>query len=149
MWASADNNSIPEWWISPGEAEYQVTFFTNEIKPYVRIKALKDSNYLSLSGQFPLNSLDGEPIALQAIVRSNKAQVMTIYDMIDSFQNNTIMKVNENINQWNDISLSGVITSFPSTNDNFSIGIQNVRKGDWFELREFNAFIGNYPTHSQ
>jgi peptidoglycan/LPS O-acetylase OafA/YrhL len=145
----SDNNSIPEWWISPGEAEYQVTFFTNEIKPYVRIKALKDSNYLSLSGQFPLNSLDGEPIALQAIVRSNKAQVMTIYDMIDSFQNNTIMKVNENINQWNDISLSGVITSFPSTNDNFSIGIQNVRKGDWFELREFNAFIGNYPTHSQ
>jgi peptidoglycan/LPS O-acetylase OafA/YrhL len=144
-----DINNIPEWWISPGEAEYQITFFTDEIKPYVRIEALNDSDYLALSGQIPLNSLNEEPITLQAIVRSNRAQIMTIYDMIDSNRDITTMKENENLNQWNDIVISGVIASFPSTNDNFSIGIQNVRKGDWFELQEFSAFIGNRPVGSQ
>ncbi|NMC57964.1 MAG: hypothetical protein GYA51_01005, partial [Candidatus Methanofastidiosa archaeon] len=74
---------------------------------------------------------------------------MTIYDMIDSNRDITTMKENENLNQWNDIVISGVIASFPSTNDNFSIGIQNVRKGDWFELQEFSAFIGNRPVGSQ
>ena len=144
-----DNNKIPEWWISPGEAEYQITFLTDGISPYVRIKALKDLNYLSLSGQNPLNTLDGDPITLQAIVRSNKAQFITVLDMIDANQNKTILKANEDLYQWNDIVISGVIASFPSTDDNFSIGIQNVRKGDWFELREFNVFIGNRPVHSQ
>jgi hypothetical protein len=139
---------IPGYWISPGEAGYVIRRMVDETGPYVRVEATRPSAYLVLNGQGILKTLGGVPVALRGQIRAHSAgkATLTLYDVVAAdgrAKTNTAQAAATE--QWTTLVVRTDRVAPPDPRDNFSLGIQGVAEGDWFEARELSLFVGSLP----
>ena len=144
-WTETD--PLPGFWISPGNATYEIIRMYDETGPFVRIRAIQDSPYLVVTGNEPLGTLDEVPITLVAQIRarSQGKQSVSLVDYTSSEDNQWHKNETIATEQWETLTIDGKFISWPSQQDTYSVGLIEVEAGDWFDVRELSLYIGRLP----
>ena len=141
--------AIPaSFWISPGDASYSVERLEDDDGPFIRVHAKGSAPYLVLTGQGVLPRLDEVPVTAKAVIRSygRGHHRLTVYDEIaPGGVNRSYVDDAPSSRRWVTLVVRVRAVHHPSPNDNFSVGLFDVGKGDWFDLREFSLFVGTIP----
>jgi hypothetical protein len=136
------------YWISPGDASYSVERLVDAEGPFIRVHARRYTPYLVVTGQGVLSRLDGVPVTAKAVIRSygRGHHRLTVYDEVaPGGTSRSYMDDGPSSRRWTTLTVRVRAVHHPSASDNFSVGLFEVGKGDWFDLREFSLFIGTVP----
>lgn len=145
--ASTAKNPIPGFWISPGDAGYEIERLRDETGDFVRIRATKDVPYLVLTGQTPLPDLENKPVALRGTIRAKSSgkQVLTLFEMVSLQKGEPHTAESEATEQWTTLVLSEERIERRDRGNHYSVGLYDVKAGDWFDVRELGVYIGRLP----
>jgi peptidoglycan/LPS O-acetylase OafA/YrhL len=147
---SAGGESDPPegFWISPADAGYRISRVNDAGHRVLRIEVTRAASYLVLNGQGPLATLDNVPVDLLGQVRASSRGEMrlTLYDVVapDGRAESAVDRAAATPD-WTSLRLRGRRVHFPSASDNFSLGLSDVRPGDWLEIRELALYVGAAP----
>jgi hypothetical protein len=115
----------------------------------VRVRANGRAPSLVLEGWDPLPDLSNVTVTVQATVRASEGAMLelALSDVVDA--NGTIQKTADrqkapNEDEWLTLRVQRRVL-FASPDDRYSIGIQDVRNRDWFEVRELGIYLGVLP----
>jgi peptidoglycan/LPS O-acetylase OafA/YrhL len=136
------------FWVSPSDASYTIERRQDEEGPFVRVVAARAGPYLVLTTGEPLVRLDGPPLTARAVIRARTTGEprLTIYDVIDpTGASRSSTTLGRGHGQWTTLTSHTDHTRFPSGGDNVSIGLFDVARGDWFDVREVSLVIGFLP----
>jgi hypothetical protein len=135
------------WWISPADTGYEVIYLHDEIGSFVRIQATEDAPYLVLTKNEPLNTLDEVPISLVVQIRAHSEgkQGISLVDYTSSEKSQWHKDETIATEQWETLTIDGEVVSWPSYLDTYSVGLFEVKAGDWFDVRELSLYIGRLP----
>jgi hypothetical protein len=136
------------FWISPGDAGYRLSRVNDAGRRVLRIEVTRAAPYLVLNGQGPLATLDNVPVDLRGQIRASSSGELrlTLYDVVapdgraDTFVDRAAATAN-----WTSLRVRYQRVHFPSASDNFSLGLSDVRPGDWLEIRELALYVGAAP----
>jgi hypothetical protein len=145
--AGSPEDPIPGWWISPGEAEYEITRMVDSDGGFVRIRALKPSSYLVVNGGQPLPTLQGVPITVSGQIRAHRTieQKLTVHRPEYMGSGSPLTDLTSQPGQWNVLSVRLPGVERLTAGDNFSLGLYNVEAGDLFDIRELSLVVGLLP----
>ncbi len=142
-------DSLLGYWISPGEIEATVNKLKDQTGSFVRITATTASDYMVLTGNVPLITLNGEPISIRAQIRIPRARngSLTITDTINDNGKSVSHQVRilSPPNEWISVIVRASTVSYPDSRDNYAVGLNQVKTGDYFDIRELSAFVGVLP----
>ncbi|TKS58085.1 MAG: acyltransferase [Nitrospira sp.] len=136
------------FWISPGGASYSVERLEDREGPFIRVHAKRYTPYLVVTGQDVLPRLDGVPVTAKAVIRSygRGHHRLTVYDEVaPGGTTRSYVDDAPSSRRWVTLTVRVRAVHHPSPSDNFSVGLFDVGKGDWFDLREFSLFVGTIP----
>jgi hypothetical protein len=140
---------IPGFWVSPGDSGYRVSRGEEDNRPHVRIEATRAGAYLVLNAQEPLAKLQGVPVAVRGQVRG-KAEGetrLTLYEVVadDGRAETRFVRATLSEQNWTTLVLNEERMLQPNASNNYSLGLTDVRPGEWFEVRELSLFVGRLP----
>lgn len=136
------------FWISPGDASYSVETLEDKEGPFIRVHAKRHTPYLVLTGRGILSRLDGVPVTAKAFIRSygKGHHRLTVYDEVaPDGTSRSYVDDAPSSRRWVTLKVHVRAVQHPSPGDNFSVGLFDVGKGDWFDLREVSLFVGSIP----
>jgi peptidoglycan/LPS O-acetylase OafA/YrhL len=146
--AGGDTQPPDGFWISPADAGYRLTRVTDAGHRVLRLEVTSAAPYLVLNGQGPLATLDNAPVDLRGEVRasSNAEMRLTLYDVVGpDGRAETFVDRAAATSNWTSLRLRGQRVHFPNASDNFSLGLADVRPGDWLEIRDLALYVGAAP----
>jgi hypothetical protein len=146
--AGGESEPPDGFWISPADAAYRLTRVDDAGRRVLRIEVTSAAPYLVLNGQGPLATLDNVPVDLRGEIRASSAGQMqlTLYDVVASDGHaDTFVDRAGATTSWTSLRVRGQRVHFPSASDNFSLGLSDVRPGDWLEIRDLALYIGAAP----
>ncbi|MBV9325868.1 MAG: hypothetical protein JO352_19030 [Chloroflexi bacterium] len=141
------SDPLPGYTVSPSDGAYTVSIMVDGSGPFVRIQANADTAFLQVDGGAPVNSLDGVPVTLRGQIRAHTAGALnlTIWDVTgDSGKVRSFTDREPAAEDWTTLTTRAPQVVFPSPDDYFSIGIVDVKAGDWFDVRELSVFLGTF-----
>jgi peptidoglycan/LPS O-acetylase OafA/YrhL len=135
------------YWMSPGNTSYSVERLEDGEGPFIRVHARRSTPYLLVTGQGALSRLDEVPVTARAVIRSygRGHHRLTVYDEVAPGDARSYIDDGPSSRQWVTLTVRVRAVHHPSPSDNFSVGLFNVGKGDWFDLRELSVFVGTVP----
>lgn len=148
-------NPAPGWSIQPGDKAAYVISMKDEAGPFIRVRARRDTEFLSLIGSFLLSRQQLDPVVLQVKIRTRGGgagvQVLELGTCESGFNQNTYRAEAKSDSDWQTLLVLGS-TGTPSDkcrNLSFRASLFNVREGDSFDIRNFWLSLGRpLPTAS-
>ena len=140
---------IPGFWISsPGEAGYTTMHMEDENGSFIRVQATRPSSYLVINGNSPLAGLQGVPVSVRGQIRAHSTgkSRLTLFDVVAENGRSEDYTVYGNASEeWTTLTVQVEKILYPDPGDNFSLGLEEVEAGDWFDVRELSSFVGVIP----
>jgi len=140
---------IPGFWISsPGEAGYTTMHIEDENGSFIRVQATRPSSYLVINGNSPLAGLQGVPVSIRGQIRAHSTgkSRLTLFDVVAENGRSEDYTVYGNTSEeWTTLTVQVEKILYPDPGDNFSLGLEEVEAGDWFDVRELSSFVGVIP----
>jgi hypothetical protein len=146
------DNPAPYFVCSPDPTAAQLDLLTDETGRFVRVRALRDIPYLVLTAQAPLSTLDNSLVSLVGQIRAAPGlrALLTLHDVDDASGESQIgTSQTTTTGGWQTLGISGMSVSFPSSGDNYFIGLAAVHAGDVFDVRELSLYNGALPGRRQ
>lgn len=144
-----DENPIPTYWMSPGEAEVTVRKMKDLSGQFVRITANSGSHYMAITGNNPVLNLSGIPVSIRAQIRVSKGieASLTLTDVVAEPEKAHSYKIAiaPPSAEWISLIVRVPEIEYPDPGDNFAVGIGPVKAGDYFDIRELGVFEGVLP----
>ncbi|MBV9578434.1 MAG: hypothetical protein JO057_07590 [Chloroflexi bacterium] len=140
-------NPLPNYTITPADAGYSVTRMTDDDGPFVRVQAARDTAFLQINGGPPITTLDGVPVTVRGIIRAHTSGQfnISVWDVVsDSGKVKSFTNRQPASEDWTTLYARAQQVVYPSPDDYFSIGIVDIKAGDWFDVRELSVFLGAF-----
>lgn len=137
-----------KFWLNPSESAGRIRRGTEDGGPVVRVRANRGGPYLGIESAGPLPALENAVVTVRAVVRARgEGPVgLTIFDAIDAggaFETSADSRPARE-DGWTELTVRRRMTR-ASAGDKLSIGLYQVRSGDWIEVRELKTYLGAFP----
>jgi hypothetical protein len=106
--------------------------------PFLRLSAENYAAFLAYIGQYPASLPDNTPVAIRAVVRCPKGCVLVAVGRLHSTERSVPG------GGWSEARLDFVFRQAENP-QYYSVGINQCRQGDWFDVRSFDLAPGLFP----
>ena len=145
---SADK-TIPGYWFSPGNVEVTFKQMNDQSGKFIRITAQSTGSHMAITGNVPLQQLNGVPLSVRAQIRTSQTidASLTLTDMLSEAGEALSHKISLKplLHEWISIVVRAPKVEYPHSSDNYAVAIGPVKSGDYFDIRELSVFVGVLP----
>jgi hypothetical protein len=145
--AGAPSEALTDgFWLGPEPDVGRFRRVGERSEPAVRVRASKKSPTL-LETRQPLQTLDATLVTVTAVVRGQPGRTLalTLDDAVDAAgTSEAVTDRHPATEEWTRLTVRRRVV-FPSEKDKISVGLVDADNGDWFEVRDFEVFLGVAP----
>jgi hypothetical protein len=135
-----------QWEVTVGQGAHRLERLRDEAGPYLRFHAEADTQWMFLVGRLPKDLPDGAPVTVRSQVRCPAGAVCkTVLIQQDPKRGRVDLEhAGEPAGAWETHALLGRIRH-RTDGDYYAVGRQNLKRGDWFDVREAGLLEGFIP----